>query len=68
MSAATQARLLNVQEAAELLGVPVGWVRDHASGKRAPVIPSFKVGKYRRFRADELEKWLERSREGGRAA
>ena len=58
----TPSRLLNVEEVAELLAVPVGWVRDHASGKRSPVIPSFKVGKYRRFRADEIERWLDRQK------
>jgi excisionase family DNA binding protein len=54
-------RLLSVEEAAQFLNVPVRWIRDH-TGRRSPQLPSFKVGKYRRFRLDELERWLAQNR------
>ena len=60
-------RLLNVAEVAKWLGVSPAWVRDHASGKRRPVIPCVKMGEGRVvycFRRDsvlefirEQEKW-----------
>lgn len=51
-------RLLNVQEVADYLGVPVRWIYDHSTGTVEPVIPNFKLGKYRRYRLDEVERWL----------
>lgn len=59
MSATHQAvPLLTAADVAAILNVPEGWVRDHANGKRNPVLPSFKVGRYVRFRRDEIERWL----------
>lgn len=51
--------LLNVREVAEWLNVSEGWVRDHASGRRQPLLPSLKLGKVRRFREDEMESFIQ---------
>ena len=51
-------KLLTVAEVAELFGVDENWVHCHASGKRKPVLPSLKVGKYRRFRSVDIEQFL----------
>jgi predicted DNA-binding transcriptional regulator AlpA len=51
-------RLLTVTEVAEQLGVRANWVHSHASGKRRPLLVSLKVGKYRRFRAADIEQFL----------
>jgi excisionase family DNA binding protein len=56
-------RLLSVSEAAEMLGVPTSWIYSAAEGNR---LPSFKLGKYRRFKASELTAWLEKQRGNGR--
>jgi excisionase family DNA binding protein len=50
-------RLLGVKEVAEILGVSEGWVRDHATRKR-PRLPVVKVGKYLRFRENDIERWI----------
>lgn len=63
MSLLGEDRLLNAHEVAELLSVPVSWVREHtASGD----IPHVRLGRYRRYRREELLEWVERqSRPGG---
>jgi hypothetical protein len=38
-----------VDEVAEWLLVDPAWVRAHANGNRHPVLPSLKMGKFRRF-------------------
>lgn len=48
---------------AELLDVPATWVREHA---RANTIPHYQLGRYVRFRVDEVLVWLEECRSGGR--
>jgi excisionase family DNA binding protein len=54
------AALLKPEEVAEILNVPISWVYSNAeSGK----LPSLRIGKYRRFRRDEIENWLEKQRE-----
>jgi len=54
--------LLDVRQVAELLGVRERWVYEHA---QAGELPSFLVGRYRRFRASEIESWLAKQRNGG---
>ena len=54
--------LLDVREVAELLGVRQRWVYERA---QAGDLPSFSVGRYRRFRASEIEAWLLKHRNGG---
>ena len=51
--------LIGPPAAARLLGVPVSWVYANAETGR---LPSFRVGKYRRFRPSELLAWLENHR------
>lgn len=56
--------LLDVGQVAELLGVRRRWVYEAA--QRGDV-PSYQIGRYRRFRASELESWLQQQRDGGAA-
>ena len=49
-------RLLTVDEVAERLGVTKDWVWAQA---RAGQIPHVQLGRYRRFREDAPERWLE---------
>jgi len=51
--------LLTVSEVAKMLKMSEGWLRDHASGRRRPVIVSVKLGKSVRFRANDVERFLE---------
>lgn len=53
---------LKVAEVAELLGVPVSWVYAKAESGE---LPSFKLGRYRRFDSAEIERWLQAQRQGG---
>jgi hypothetical protein len=48
---------LTVEEVAQWLRVTEGWVREHASGRRRPKLPSEKFGKYIRFRWGTLKIW-----------
>ena len=50
--------LLTAEQVAELLGVRPRWVYEHSTGKVQPEVPNFKLGKYRRYRRDEIERWL----------
>jgi len=51
--------LLTAADVARWLQVSRAWVSQHACGKRRPVIPSVKLGKTRRFRQEDVERWLE---------
>ena len=55
-------RLLEAQEVAELLSVPVGWVREHT---RSGAIPSIELGRYRRYDRTEVLAWIESLKTGG---
>ena len=50
---------LTVGDVCQLLQVPKWWVYEHA---RTRDIPHYKLGKYLRFRRDEIEAWLARHR------
>jgi excisionase family DNA binding protein len=54
-------RLVDVKDLAERYGPPPSWWYAKAE---AGEIPSFKLGKYRRFKIADVEDWLERHREG----
>jgi excisionase family DNA binding protein len=56
---------LTVQEAAELLRVPVGWLYERT---RTNSVPHVKLGKYLRFDRDELNAWLEQQKRDGRGS
>ncbi len=59
-------RLLSVEEVAELLQVPVSWVYERTRKRSLERIPGFRLGKYWRFRPEDVLGWLERQRSGGR--
>jgi excisionase family DNA binding protein len=52
--------LLTVKEVAELLRVPVSWVYDRARSRSADRLPAMRLGKYWRFRVEEIVAWLRR--------
>jgi len=54
---------LTVQEAADLLRVPVSWLYERT---RTNSVPHVKLGKYLRFDRDELAAWLDGLRRDGR--
>jgi excisionase family DNA binding protein len=56
---------LTVQEAAELLRVPVSWLYERT---RTNSVPHVKLGKYLRFDRDELNAWLEQLKRDGRGS
>ena len=56
-------RLMTASEVAELLSVPVSWVREST---RSGVIPCVELGRYRRYRHDQVTAWLEACSRPGR--
>lgn len=55
-SGSKMTRLLNAEQVAERLQVPRSWVYAEA---RAGRIPHVKIGRYRRFREDAIENWVQ---------
>jgi len=51
-------KLLNVQELAEKLNVPVSWIYDRTRNGSMDHIPHYKIGKYLRFAEDEVIDYL----------
>jgi excisionase family DNA binding protein len=58
-------KLVGVKELAERFGPPVSWW--YAKAEQGEV-PSFRIGKYRRFKISEVQSWLEAQRQGPRPA
>jgi excisionase family DNA binding protein len=56
-------RLLDANEVAELLHVPVSWVREST---RSGAMPHVELGRYRRYRLADVERWLEECSKPGR--
>jgi excisionase family DNA binding protein len=50
------------QEIAELLNVPVTWVRRETRAGRMPFVP---LGRYRRYDRDDVLAWVESLKSGG---
>lgn len=50
-------RLMTAGEVAELLGVPRSWVYEQS---RLGRIPTVTLGRYRRYRLQAIEAWIER--------
>ena len=48
-------RLLTAADVAELLSVPVSWVREHT---RSGLIPHVQLGRYVRYREETLVSWV----------
>lgn len=57
----TPAALLDAAAAAGLLNVPASWVLAEARANR---IPTVRLGRYVRFRRDDLQAWIERRAAG----
>lgn len=55
-------RLLEAKEVAELLAVPVGWVREHT---RSGAIPHVPLGRYLRYELDDVLAWKDSLKAGG---
>ena len=66
ITAGESGSLLTVGEVAELLKVPVSWVYEHTRRSSLDRIPGFRLGKYWRFREEDVLAWLERQRAGTR--
>jgi excisionase family DNA binding protein len=50
-------RLLTAEQVADKLGVPKSWVYEQS---RRGEIPTVTLGRYRRFRLEAIEAWIER--------
>ena len=68
MSSEEKDALLDVAQAAAFLGVPRSWIYARVESREACDLPHYKVGRYLRFRASELNAYLERNRGGPRPA
>ncbi len=55
-------RLLTAQEVADLLTVPLSWVREATRDGR---LPHLKLGRYRRYQAAAIQAWLVQQQQGG---
>lgn len=61
-------RFLTIQQVAELLHVPVSWVYGRTRRRSTERLPGIRLGKYWRFREEEIHAWVESQRGGHRAA
>ncbi len=53
-------KLIDAEAVAEMLALPESWVREHCR-QRCPVeqrIPHIRLGKYVRFRDEEIAAWI----------
>jgi len=53
--------LLTADQVAQKLGVPKTWVYEQSRKGR---IPTVTLGRYRRYRAEAIERWVERLEAG----
>ncbi len=60
--------LLDVREVAELLHVPVSWVYGRMRKRSLERLPGYRLGKYWRFRKDEVLAWVDCHSGGSHAA
>jgi excisionase family DNA binding protein len=58
-------RLLTAEEVAAFLSVKVSWVREATRDGR---LPHLRLGRYRRYRLSDIERWLSEQEVGGRLA
>jgi excisionase family DNA binding protein len=58
-------RLLNAAEVADFLAVKESWVREATRDGR---LPHLRLGRYRRYRLEDIERWLSDQQAGGRLA
>jgi excisionase family DNA binding protein len=64
-STQAQDRLRSAEEVAELLAVPVRWVREATRDGRLPVV---RLGRYCRYDLDDVRAWVSDQKSGGRVA
>ena len=57
--------LLTAADVAKLLGVPTSWVYE---ASRAGRVPTVTLGRYRRYRREAIEAWLEELEDEGTLA
>lgn len=60
-------RLLTIQQVADMLHVPVSWVYGRTRKRSVERLPGIRLGKYWRFREEEIHTWVESQRGGHRA-
>jgi len=60
MSSVVADDLLTPEELAQRLKLPVSWVYEHCRERAINRLPGFKLGKYWRFRENEVLDWLKR--------
>ena len=60
--------VLTIQQVADLLHVPVSWVYGRTRKRSIERLPGIRLGKYWRFREEEIHAWVESQRGGHRAA
>jgi hypothetical protein len=60
--------LIDADELARRLNLPVSWIRSHCRARTLDEIPTVRFGRYVRFRwgSAELERWLTAHEEGTR--
>jgi predicted DNA-binding transcriptional regulator AlpA len=56
-------RLIDPKELARELGVPVSWIYSRTRQKGPDTIPHLKLGKYCRFRLEEVLDWLKKKQD-----
>ena len=57
-------RLLTIQQVADMLHVPVSWVYGRTRKRSVERLPGIRLGKYWRFREEEIHSWVESQRGG----
>jgi excisionase family DNA binding protein len=60
-------RLLTVEEVAHLLHVPVSWVYGRTRKRSLERLPGYRLGKYWRFREEDVAAWIKSQRGGSHA-
>jgi excisionase family DNA binding protein len=63
-----ESHFLTVHEVAALLQVPVSWIYGRMRKRSPERLPGYRLGKYWRFRQDEVVAWVQCHRGGSRAA
>ena len=63
-----QHRFLTVHEVAKLLQVPVSWVYGRLRQRSTEPLPGYRVGKYWRFREQEVIAWVKCHKRSSHAA
>lgn len=61
-------RFLTVSQVAQLLQVPITWIYARTRQRTLNRLPGYRLGKYWRFRQEEVLTWVESQRRGSHAA